>query len=344
MKLPSFLHPISLAICLPLVLVSAHAAESQPSETGHPSEHAAAEGVAAESVAAEDLFTEGRLAEARAAALKFQNKASGAFLLGRLAYEEGEFEEACAWLDRAAQQRPEDPELRFWAGRAHGARARTETSRMRQASEARRAKRLFEATLGLDPKHLGARLALVRFHLDAPALVGGSRAEARRLAKDLTRRNVHAGHRAWAAIYEKEERWSEAAGAYRSAIQSGPGEEEPYLRLIWLHQRRKSFNHALRVASQLSKAIPESVLGFYEAGRTSAFSGLQLEEGKAALSRYLEHRPRPSEPPLSLAHFHLGMIHRHEGHNDLAGTQFRRALTLDPQLEEARRNLAEVGG
>lgn len=267
---------------------------------------------------------------------------------GRLAFEQRRLDSAVEELERAVELAPKDAETHFWLGRALAASARTVESRLTQAARARGARIQFEKALELDPDHLPARLALVRFHLEAPGIVGGRRSEARRHARELEGRNVHAGHRAWAEIHQEEERWEAAAETWRAAIRTGPQEEEPYLRFAWMLQERKRFREAFRVLDQLLERRPDSALGLYETGRTAAFSGLRLEEGKKALDRFLglqEPPPGPVPlPPPAPAHFHYGMIHRHEGENGLAAERFRRALAADPGHEEARRNLEELAG
>jgi tetratricopeptide (TPR) repeat protein len=172
--------------------------------------------------------------------------------------------------------------------------------------------------------------------------LGGSRGKAEEQARDLERRHPTWGALAWAAIFEEFGPWEQAARSYERAAARGPLEEEAYLRWTWLLQSHERFADAFRTLDALQRQLPSSALGNYERGRTAAFSGLRLEEGRRALALYLEHAPLAGQPSAALTHFHLGMIRRHEGRNDLAQDEFRRALELDPFLQEARQNLQEL--
>ncbi len=287
-----------------------------------------------------EFFEAGRFAEAREV-LTPLGDAEAKFYLGRLAFLERNLDAAQHRFEEAAEQAPANASYQFWLGRTFGAQA-TAGGALGRGLAARRSKSLFEKALELDPEHLEARYGLLRFHLLAPRLLGASREEARRQAKEIDRRDHYAGRLAWAAIHEADEDWRAAEAAYENALVLRPGAPDAVLRLVWLCQRQKRFAKAFTTLDSLLRVFPEHTLALYETGRTAAFSGLRLESGRQALEAYLQHRPRGTEPTKALAYFHLGMIRRHEGRDDLAAREFRRALALDPLLDEARRNLQEV--
>ena len=264
------------------------------------------------------------------------------FWQGRAAYLRGEDERACSSFEEALDEGGEHPAVYFWLGRAYGRQAREVDGTLRRAAAARRSRRSFEKAVALDPDYLQARLGLVSFHLVAPGLVGGDPGKARDQAREVLRRDRHLGHLAWGAIYEHAERWDRAARAYESALRSRPQAIEPYLRLVWLHQRRRRFEEAFRVLERGFEGVTDRSLLLYEKGRTAAFSGLRGDEGRLALRSYLAGPIRAGAPSRALALSHLAMIHRHLGDDEEALKIFRRALSLEPDLNGARRNIEDL--
>lgn len=261
--------------------------------------------------------------------------------LGQLAFLNRDLKAAEGWLTAATEQAPRESDLHFWLGRTYGAQA-LEGSTLSRSLAARRSRSSFEEAVELDPDHLEARYGLLRFHLMAPRMLGGSRSEALAQAREIEKRDAYSGHLAWAAVHEAGEDWDAAERAYRQAAALEPAESDGPLRWVWLLQRQKKFEQAFSVLGDFLSHRPGFPGALYELGRTSAFSGLHTAQGREALESYLTHSPVGREPSLAQAHFHLGMIRRHERRNDLAVREFQRALELDPGLEEARRNLREA--
>ncbi|MCB1032753.1 MAG: tetratricopeptide repeat protein, partial [Acidobacteria bacterium] len=269
-----------------------------------------------------------------------------AFWQGRLDYLDGDYEAAVAHfrkaLDDGGKTGPDEASFHFWLGRSYGQLARGKGSSLERMAAARRSRKSFEAALEQDPEYLEPRLGLVRFHLAAPALVGGDRQEAYRQAREIARREPYLGNLAWGAIFEDEEKWDRAALAYRKAARARPGEVEPYLRRVWMLQTLQRFDEAFRTLEELGAHAEDEPLRLYELGRTAAFSGRRLEEGSRALEWYLEAPRRAGDPAPAEALCHLGMIRRHQGENDKALETFRRALALDGDSAQARRNVEDL--
>ncbi|MEZ5275728.1 MAG: tetratricopeptide repeat protein [Opitutaceae bacterium] len=110
---------------------------------------------------------------------------SGAWLsLGRVLFEQGrpeDLDEALSCLERAVELEPELAAAWFWLGRAGGQAAGGGgvLNRIRLAGKARAA---FTRAAELEPDSFQFVYALVQFHLQAPAMVGGDRQKAAALA------------------------------------------------------------------------------------------------------------------------------------------------------------------
>ncbi|MCH9651747.1 MAG: tetratricopeptide repeat protein [Deltaproteobacteria bacterium] len=288
-----------------------------------------------------ELFQNRQFSDAQTVFSSLKDQPRAQFFLGRLAFLERNLETAEDWFSQAAKGAPKESEFHFWLARTYGALA-LDGNALGRSLSARRSRVHFERAVELDPNHLEARYGLLRFHLIAPRMLGGNHQEAIRQAKAIAAMDTYSGQLAWAAIHEKNEDWATAEKAYRRAIELRPTESDGVLRWVWLLQSQGRFETAFSVLGDFLQHHPKHPKALYELGRTSAFSGLQTERGKSALQSYLGYSPVGTEPTLALAHFHLGMIHRHEQLNASAATAFRKALVLDPNLEEARRNLQET--
>ncbi len=268
--------------------------------------------------------------------------AARSFWQGRIAYLQGNFEDACESFEKALDKGVEDPAAYFWLGRAYAQQARKNLGTLRRAAAARRSRLSFEEAVRRDPEYLEARLALVSFHLVAPSLVGGNREEAQRQAREIARRDAYLGYLAWGGIYEHGERWDRAAQAYGDAQRIRPEAVDPYLRLVWMYQGRHRFQEAFGVLEKALEQAKETSLLLYELGRTAAFSGLRGEEGLAALEAYLRRPRLAGAPSRALTLSHAAMIHRHLGNNTEALRIFRQASDLDPDLPQVRRNIEDL--
>ena len=238
---------------------------------------------AAETEAGVRLFLTQRYPEASsalsAAAGADPSDARAAKYLGRVYFEENEFERAAVWLEKAVALEPGSSESVYWLGRALAGQAIRGNMlvRVRLAGKIRRA---FARAAQLDPANLEARVALIEFYLRAPAFLGGSVAKARSVVEEVHRRDPLHGHRVAARIYEHEMRLDLAAAEYDCAIREFPSSPGPY---SWMERAaidRKDWPAAFESMDRLLRAQPQDVPALYEIGRIASLSGSELDRGE----------------------------------------------------------------
>lgn len=76
----------------------------------------------------------------------------------------------------------------------------------------------FEQAIVLNPKHIGARWALIELNLQLPAIVGGSQAKAMKYSDELLKLSPIDGYMSRGHIDEYFKRYSDAERQYRHAI------------------------------------------------------------------------------------------------------------------------------
>ena len=155
------------------------------------------------------LFQDGRLVEARQffEIIQKQQPANSqiSFYLGRIAFEEKEYEQAIDWFSQAMDQTVDDEqcnvEFSLWLGRAYGYHAQ-QVNIFRQPFLAKRVQENFEKAIVCDPNHVAARWDLMEYYLKAPGFLGGSTENAKKQATHIQQLDPEEGQKAWALIAE----------------------------------------------------------------------------------------------------------------------------------------------
>ena len=104
----------------------------------------------------------------------------------------------------------------------------------------------------------------------------------------------------------------------------------------------KKPDEAFASIAGLLERQPENMFGLYQLGKITSITGRQLDRGEAALRRYLAHAPTGREPPLSAAHWRLGMICEKKGDKSAARAEYEAALKLDPGFAPAQESLKNL--
>ncbi len=255
--------------------------------------------------------------------------------VGRIAIEMGQWDVAVASLERAIELGPVRPSAHAYAGEAYVGKLDT-VGMFSKLGWAKKARAAFLLAVELEPDNLESRRMLMEFYVFAPGIAGGSIAKASELAEQIASQDPLQGHLAWAQIHESSERLDLVRNDLRAAIELSPDDVGLRLRLaIQLHQARR-FEEAWSNLAAALASTPDHPQVLYQQGRTAALSGKHLEDGGAALERYLA--TAGSSPPLSLtwAWYRLGQVRQHQGNPESARLAFEEALKLDPEHDGAR--------
>ncbi len=167
----------------------------------------------------------------RLAVALFCIAALGASEPGREDWEEGrrlcgieDYKRAQKSLERAVSKDPGNSTYHFWLGVAMGRRAEGMTGfgRFRAMGLAKKVKVQFERAVELDGSNLDALEALQNFHFNAPGIVGGNKGETRKLADRIRQFDEARGAIAWAACFEHDKDFTNAAEQYALARKFDP--------------------------------------------------------------------------------------------------------------------------
>jgi len=228
-----------------------------------------------------------------------------------------------------------------WLGHTYGNRINNVIF-FKKMGMARNIKKQYEKALELDPNNTDAIDGIITFHTEAPGIVGGSKDKAKEFAERLKVLDKYYGYRALGRIYEKQKKYDLAEKEYKSAIIELPDKIDPRFSLGYFYQRREKFDNAFEVFEQMVADSSENWSALYQIGRTGALSGQNLDRAEACYKLYLQNERGPNNPSLASAHWRLGMVYEHKRQNDLAGKEYRTALKLDPELEQAKKALKKL--
>ena len=264
------------------------------------------------------------------------------FFLGKIEMRRDRPKEAVAWFEKAVELEDANSTYHDWLGRAYGTQAQR-ASKLKQPFLAGKVKREFERAVALDPHNLDARENLISFYLQAPGIMGGSPEKAREQAQEIGKVDALRGYYATARVAEDVKDFAAAEEAYKAAVAAATDGARAPLTLGMFYARHERWDDAFRTFEALLEKTPDQPLALYQIGRTGAVSGQQLDRAAAALERYLTLPPEPQAPDAAAAHWRLGMVQEKRGDRERARAEYRKALELRPDFEDAKKSLAKLG-
>ncbi|MFY2765314.1 tetratricopeptide repeat protein [Arenimonas sp. MALMAid1274] len=262
-------------------------------------------------------------------------------LQARLWLQKGEAEEAVDAAERAVDLAPDSAQAHYWLGNSYGNRI-GQVGMLSQAMMAPKLRDAFERAVQLDPDLHDARISLVEYYLQAPAIAGGSVDKARAQAAELARRDPPRGHYARGRIATMEKKPAEAAQAFAAAYAARPDNKDYRMMAGLGYQETAQWPKAFALFEAWTAEDPKSAMAWYQLGRTSALSGQRLDIGAAALKQYLTLPTVRGQPGPQHAWYRLGQVQAHAGDKAAARASFERAIKAEPDNAQFKAALAAL--
>lgn len=258
-----------------------------------------------------------------------------------LLQEPDKSKQALAFAEALAKDAPDYAPGHLWLGNAYANRI-GQVGSFSQATMAPKLRRTLERAVELDPNLHEARSALMEYYLQAPGIVGGSVEKAKAQVAELQRRDPPRGHFALGRLAQYEERLDDARRHYLDAYAARPSNPAYRMSAGIIHQDTKDWAKAFAVFDQWTREEPKAAGAWYQLGRTAVLSGQRLEEGVAAFRRFLALPEQPGQPEHKYAWYRMGQALALAGDKAAARKALERALSLDPDLAEAKAELAKL--
>jgi tetratricopeptide (TPR) repeat protein len=322
---------MALAVVLALSITACAKKATQPAEAPEPVDAGA------------QMFDEGRYEEARAyyeGVLQTDSTDVDAVIyMGRIALRQDDYDGAIVWMEKALALEPESSNVHYWAATAYVVKLQRDNAFQLLDP----VKTHINTAVELDSTNVEARMFLAGFLMNAPPFAGGSMEKAKEQADIIVGLDPFRGQLFWAELYKKEKKFDEAALAYEAAAAADPDSPDPYYLLGMMYQGNEQFDQAFAAFERALDVDPDATASLYQVGRTGVKSGENVDRAIEALRQYLRTDPPPGQPTLANAHWRLGQLYELKGDLDKARAQFEAALALDPDDENAKQSLENLG-
>ncbi|GGA85207.1 hypothetical protein GCM10011521_24570 [Arenimonas soli] len=250
-------------------------------------------------------------------------------------------EQALDMAEDLVDDEPDYAPAHLWLSNAYANRI-GRVGRFSQATMAPKLRRALERALELDPDLHEARSSLLEYYLQAPGIVGGSVEKARAQIAELQRRDPPRGHYGQGRLAQYEERLDDARRHYLAAFAARPSNAVYRMTAGIIHQDAKDWDKAFAVFDQWTHEEPKAAGAWYQLGRTAVLSGQRLDEGVAAFKRFLALPEQPGQPEHKHAWYRMGQALALAGDKAAARQALEKSLSLDPDLAEAKAELAKL--
>lgn len=173
---------------------------------------------------AEKLYQQGQISQAKIifeAILKENpNHLKVIEYLGDIEGNAQNWDSTIFYYKRLKELNPKEADYYYKYGGALGMKAK-ESNKIKALSMIGEVKSSFEKAIQLNPKHIGARWALIELYLQLPAIIGGSETKAIQYSNQLLRLSPVDGYLSRGHIAEYFGKYSEAEKQYKLAIEVG---------------------------------------------------------------------------------------------------------------------------
>jgi tetratricopeptide (TPR) repeat protein len=262
-------------------------------------------------------------------------------LLTRTYYYMNRWDDAVAAAQRAVSLQPGNSDFHLWLARAYGQKA-SSTSYVTALRLVPKIRGEFEKAVQLNGNNAPARADLAEFYLDAPAFLGGGKEKALAQADKLVAEDAAAAHWIRAQLAQRAKRYSDAEGEYIEAIKSS---KSPAGRWLDLASFYRDTGHLDLMEKAVDKAVAEdlprsSVL--YDAANMLFRAGRNFPHAHELVRQYLASGAQVEEAPAYRAHFLLGSMLESQGNRAGAAAEYRAAVSLARDFEQAQAALRRV--
>ena len=296
---------------------------------------------------AQTLLSQGRIDDAilslKQTLQRSPGDAQAHHLLSRAYYEVSDWDDAIAEAQRAVALQPSNSDYHLWLGRAYGEKAEN-SNFVTAIGLARKVRTEFERAVQLNGFNLDARADLAEFYIQAPGIVGGGKDKARAQAESVASFDSPTAHWIQARLAEKEKKPAVAEREYKAAIQASNDYPSYWLALAAFYQRQGRLNEMEQAVNRATSAEIKKPDVWVEAAEVLYNGGRNFPAAAQFLHRYLSSNATVADAPAFQAHYLLGSIFERLGDRHAAMQEYRAALSLAREFDQARDAINRLNG
>lgn len=271
----------------------------------------------------------------------FANKGSEEMKKGELFYTSGKYDLAIEWFEKALEKEKESSVLYLWLAKAYLAEMNNVSffTKGMYSSDIRKHLRL---SIEKDPKNIEAYNYLASYYFNAPAIGGGDKDEAWKLAEQIQKLSPAEGHEIKGRFYTQEKQFDKAVAEYDALIKYDQKNTHTYYLLGILYQEMKEYGKAFAAFESAVKIDPAALESMYQIGRTAVFSNQNLDRGIECLNEYLKHEPDKTLPQHESVYWRLAMIYKLKNDKAKGKEMINKAIAINPDNEDYKKLLKEL--
>ncbi|HXK49221.1 MAG TPA: tetratricopeptide repeat protein [Clostridiales bacterium] len=260
---------------------------------------------------------------------------------GKLFYSDGKYDLAIEWFEKALEKEKESSVLYLWLAKAYLADMENVNffTKGMYSSDIRKYLKL---SIEKDPKNIEAYNYLASYYFNAPAIGGGDKDEAWKLAEQISKLSPSDGHEIKGRFYSQEKLYDKALAEYDGLIDKDNKNTHAYYLKGILYQEMKDYDKAFGSFEAALSIDPSALESLYQVGRTAVFSGQNLDRGIECLTEYLKHEPDKTLPQHESVYWRLAMIYQLKKDNVKAKEMIGKAIAINPQNEDYKKLLKEL--
>ena len=296
---------------------------------------------------AQTLLSQGRIDDAiltlKQALQRSPTDAQDHHLLSRAYYQVSDWDDAIAEAQRAVALQPSNSDYHLWLGRAYGEKAEN-SNFVTAIGLAKKVRTEFERAVQLNGFNLDARADLAEFYIEAPGIVGGGKDKARAQAESVASFDSPTAHWIQARLAEKEKKPAVAEREYKAALQTSNNYPSYWLALAAFYQRQGRLNEMEQAVNRATSAETKKPDVWVEAAEVLYNGGRNFPAAAQFLHRYLSSNATVADAPAFQAHYLLGSIFERLGDRQAAMQEYRAALSLAREFDQARDAINRLNG
>lgn len=267
------------------------------------------------------------------------NDVTPVLYLGRIAMAQNDADESVKQFEQCVKIDDNNADCHAWLGNALGNTA-MRASKFKLPFIAKRTKKEFDRAVELDPRNVDGRWGEMQYYMHAPGFLGGSMDKAREQAAEIDKYDKLRGALAYAALAENDKKTGDAEAAYQRAIVAAPDSLVGHFGLLNVYIREKRWHEAFGVLDRAAARLPAEHNILLAVARVAYLSGEQLPRGEEAAKSWIASPPKNASVNSQVtAHVRLGNIYEKTNRKELARTEYEKAVSLNPKLDDAKKAL-----
>ncbi|GLB53309.1 hypothetical protein NBRC110019_23500 [Neptunitalea chrysea] len=192
----------------------------------------------------------------------------------------------------------------------------------------------------LDKNHIDARWALVKFYVELPRILGGTKSKALHYADELKDISKVDGYLAKGFVYKSYNDFEEAEENLKTAVSIG-GSVTCYNKLIALYTSEEDFTKSIiTLREAYSKHGKNNYL--YEIGKICAEQKMNFNLGTECLNQYIEYYSYNDSYPLEWAYLRLAQLERYQNNKIKAIDYIGKSLAIKGDFKPALKEKSKI--